>query len=478
MVAIAAIALLLVASLASAEPLGTYLNLTPFGGYTVFDTDQRSPGTSQPLKNDIYFGGRLGLQLLPWFAFEAAGGYTPAAEDVAGGKDVQYYHGSGNLAFMPFNGRYGGPFVSVGLGGARLSKGSTRINQMNAELAGGLQIWLNDAIGLRLEARDLAWLPKDDLTNPKAHNLIFGGGVSFAIGGKSRDTDGDGVPDRNDKCPDTPQGAKADASGCPIDSDGDRVFDGLDQCANTPKGATVSAQGCPSDADADSVFDGIDQCAATPRGARVDANGCPTDADGDSVFDGIDQCANTPKGALVDERGCNKDTDDDGVPDGLDNCPGTSPGLKVDKDGCPVEVIERETELLDTGMIRVQNVNFETNKAAVTPEGFAVLDVVGQVLSKWPEFRIEIGGHTDSRGTAAHNQKLSEARVNSVLNYLLSKFPTLKREQYTVKGYGESKPLVPNKGAVNMAKNRRVEFKVLNTEVLRREVEHRNLLKK
>ena len=66
--------------------------------------------------------------------------------------------------------------------------------------------------------------------------------------------------------------------------------------------------------------------------------------------------------------------------------------------------------------------------------------------------------------------------MNSVLQYLLQKFPALKADQFVTKGYGESKPLVPNMDTDSMAKNRRVEFKVLNREVLRKESERRRLL--
>ncbi|MGH3863923.1 OmpA family protein, partial [Actinokineospora sp.] len=236
--------------------------------------------------------------------------------------------------------------------------------------------------------------------------------------------------------------------GCPLDGDGDKVFDGIDQCDGTPKGCTVDAKGCPTDADGDGVCDGVDTCPDTPKGATVDAAGCPKDGDGDGVLDGLDQCADTPKGCTV------------------------------DGDGCPIELVERETELLDTGMIRLQNINFETNKATILPESYPTLDIVGQVLGKWPELRIEVGGHTDARGSEAHNQRLSQARADSVLAYLMRKFPTLRAEQFTVKGYGESRPLVPNTSALNWAKNRRVEFVVLNKDVLRREVERRRLLKK
>jgi OOP family OmpA-OmpF porin len=255
------------------------------------------------------------------------------------------------------------------------------------------------------------------------------------------------------------------------------VFDGLDQCEGTPKGATVDAKGCPSDADGDGVLDGIDTCPDTPKGATVDAKGCPSDSDGDGVLDGLDQCPGTPKGATIDEKGCPKDSDGDGVFDGLDQCPDTPAGLKVDAHGCPIEVTEREAELLDTGMIRLQNVNFETNKADILPESYPTLDAVGMLLSKWPQLKLEIGGHTDARGSAIRNQKLSEARALSVKTYLLGKFDKLTADQFTVKGYGKSKPIAPNTNELNWAKNRRVEFVVTNKDVLKKEIEKRRLLK-
>jgi len=128
-------------------------------------------------------------------------------------------------------------------------------------------------------------------------------------------------------------------------------------------------------------------------------------------------------------------------------------------------------------MIRIDDVHFETAKADIAPADMPRLDVVGQVLTRWPQLRIEIGGHADSRGNNAYNLKLSQRRVDSVLDYLLSKFPALKREQFTTKGYGETRPVAPNNNATNMARNRRVEFVVQNKEVLRKEVERRRLLR-
>jgi OmpA-OmpF porin, OOP family len=196
------------------------------------------------------------------------------------------------------------------------------------------------------------------------------------------------------------------------------------------------------------------------------------------VYDGLDQCPDTPVGCTVDANGCPMDADADGVCDGKDKCPNTPAGAKVDADGCPIVVSEKETELLDTGMIRLHEVNFATGKAVLTPDSYPALDEVGNILLKWPELKVEVGGHTDSQGTPAKNQKLSEQRAQAVLDYLKGKFPDLKADQYTAKGYGQTKPIAPNNTSLGRAKNRRVEFVVLNKEALKRETERRNLMQK
>jgi OOP family OmpA-OmpF porin len=88
------------------------------------------------------------------------------------------------------------------------------------------------------------------------------------------DSDGDGVLDKDDKCPGTPKGVKVDKKGCPIDSDGDGIPDYLDKCPDTPKGVKVDKVGCPLDTDGDGVPDYKDQCPNTPKGAPVNAVGC------------------------------------------------------------------------------------------------------------------------------------------------------------------------------------------------------------
>jgi OOP family OmpA-OmpF porin len=208
----------------------------------------------------------------------------------------------------------------------------------------------------------------------------------------------------------------------------------------------------------------------------VDAAGCPRDADQDSVYDGIDQCALTPKGCVVNTNGCPTDSDQDGICDGIDECPDSPATAKVDRSGCPIVVSDKETQLLETGMIRLQNVNFQTGKSKILPESESILDEVGNILARWSELRIEIGGHTDSRGSVAKNTQLSRDRAEAVLEYLMYKFPELNPSQFTTVGYGASRPIATNATELGRAKNRRVEFTVLNKEALKKSKTEQRLL--
>jgi outer membrane protein OmpA-like peptidoglycan-associated protein len=329
---------------------------------------------------------------------------------------------------------------------------------------------------LRLQARDVMFRERN--SQQFSQHVAVTAALTWVFKGRVKDQDLDGVRNWLDQCPNTPLGAKVDVKGCPIDTDGDGVFDGIDQCVGTPKGCKVDAKGCPIDTDGDGVCDGVDQCENTPKGAVVDAKGCPIDTDGDGVFDGLDQCENTPKGAVVDTTGCPVDTDGDGVADGIDQCPSTPAGLRVDTNGCPIEVSVRETELLDTGTIRLQGINFDTGRATIKAPSDTLLDEVAKILLQYPALTLEIGGHTDNQGTPAKNLSLSDARAKAVLAFLTQKYPTLDATHFTVKGFGQTAPVAPNGTALGRAKNRRVEFKVTNVEVLKTEREKRHFLRK
>ncbi|THD68116.1 hypothetical protein E7Z59_08885 [Robertkochia marina] len=172
------------------------------------------------------------------------------------------------------------------------------------------------------------------------------------------DTDGDGVADDDDDCPDTPEGAEVNENGCAtsqLDSDGDGVNDDADQCPDTPQGAEVDENGCATsqlDSDEDGVNDDADQCPDTPEGEEVDEQGCSDsqkDSDGDGVNDAEDECPETPEGQETDENGCadsQKDDDRDGVSNADDQCPDTPEGSEVNEEGC---VAEARTYVPDDG---------------------------------------------------------------------------------------------------------------------------------
>lgn len=466
------------AGAARAEVTGVKLTLSPYAGVTLWDQTVK-------LEERPIYGGRLGLQFGRRIGLEGTYGIAPT---VATGApftgDITAHHVGGDLvldltkpyAVVPY--LFGGYSRLLLDADKDIASAGKKQSFDGWEAGAGVRAEITDRVRMRVEMRDVIQELDRPLGSGWTHHFIPTVGLEFVLAGKVKDTDGDGVVDRKDRCADTPLGAMVDAGGCPTDADGDGVWDGHDQCANTPKGIQVDAKGCPVDSDGDGVNDALDRCASTPRGARVDARGCPTDADADGVWDGLDQCANTPTGATVDATGCPTDADGDGVYDGLDRCPYTAQGLRVDASGCPIEVSEKETQLLDTGMIRLSNIEFDTGKADIKSESHPVLLEVGTILVQWPQLQIEIGGHTDSRGTDKLNQELSEKRAQAVLDYLQSKFPHLQAGQYTAKGYGEAVPIADNKTELGRAKNRRVEFKVLNREVLKKEVERRKLLKK
>jgi outer membrane protein OmpA-like peptidoglycan-associated protein len=257
----------------------------------------------------------------------------------------------------------------------------------------------------------------DDLTSAAAMEKFVQDVLLFP------DSDGDGVPDHLDKCPDTPRGVEVDSVGCPLDSDGDGVPDYLDKCPDTPRGVEVDAAGCPLDSDGDGVPDYLDKCPDTPRGVKVDAAGCPLDSDGD------------------------------GVPDYLDKCPGTPRGVPVDDNGCPPEGV---TVMGDEWMVSGE-ILFALNKWVLTDRAEALLDRVVSFLKKNPQYHVEIQGHTDSTGPLAWNMELSNRRAESVKSYLVS--GGISADRLTTKGFGPHEPIAPNDTTANRAKNRRVDFR-------------------
>ena len=263
------------------------------------------------------------------------------------------------------------------------------------------------------------------------------------------DSDGDGVPDAIDQCPDTPAGARVDARGCELDSDHDGVVDRLDQCPDTPAGATVDARGCELDSDHDGVVDRLDQCPDTPAGATVDARGCELDSDHDGVVDRLDQCPDTVAGAKVDARGCELDSDGDGVVDRLDLCLDTPVGVRVDASGCPLPKT-----------LKLEGVRFDNDSDVLRHESDAILDEATATLKRYPEFKVEVAGYTDSRGSSEHNLDLSSRRAKAVMDYFIAH--GISADRLSAKGYGDANPIANNYLEEGRMKNRRVDLRPLN----------------
>ena len=291
-------------------------------------------------------------------------------------------------------------------------------------------------------------------------------GVKVDENGCPLDADGDGVPDYLDKCPDTPNGVKVDASGCPLDSDGDGVPDYLDKCPDTPMGVKVDLVGCPLDSDGDGVPDYLDKCPNTPAGVKVDLAGCPLDSDGDGVSDYLDKCANTPAKVAVDVHGCPLDSDGDGVPDYLDKCPNTPKGTQVNSDGCPIKKEKETVVIVQPAIIKsiVLNgdANFEFNKAVLLPNAYTVLDSLVSTMKGHAEYKWEIGGYTDAVGSASANKKLSVKRAQAVVDYLVSK--GVHKHNLNIVGYGKDNPIATNKTLEGRSMNRRVEIKLISKD--------------
>ncbi|HYP67207.1 MAG TPA: OmpA family protein [Thiobacillaceae bacterium] len=240
----------------------------------------------------------------------------------------------------------------------------------------------------------------------------------------------------------------------PVDSDGDGVVDGKDKCPNTPAGRKVDANGCELDSDGDGVVDGLDKCPNTPAGRKVDANGCELDSDGDGVVDGLDKCPNTPAGRKVNADGCELDSDGDGVVDDLDKCP-TVPAATAD--GCPPPAPAAAPEPPPPPKkLVLEGVNFDNDSAKLHYAADEILDKAAATLKEWGDVKVEVAGYTDSVNTDEYNLELSNRRANAVRDYLISK--GIDASRLTAKGYGESNPIADNGTAEGRAKNRRVEL--------------------
>ena len=414
-----------------------------FGGGHFFDNNHSlgrapdSPPELSPASGGV-FGGRLGLHFNRWFGLEAEVDATPthtrnhnASMWVFGYRGSLILNLTDSYQFQPFIlAGYGGLTSLVDNSNPALIvqqdiPASSTWGFMHAGL--GFKVGFTPWTGLRVDGRIMApWTALAPVISEG--NRIHYSGPDFEVLGSlfvnfgeiekvhifketirelrptSNDRDGDGIPDDLDKCPNEPEDKDGfqDDDGCPdLDNDGDGIPDKLDKCPNEPE----------------------------DKDGFQDEDGCP-----------------------------DPDNDGDGIPDIIDKCPNEPETFNnyQDADGCPDEVPAAVKKF--TGVI--EGINFKTGSADILPGSYVLLDRAAKVLQDYPDVKLEISGHTDSRGKADYNRDLSQRRADAVKTYFVTRGVASERLQSI--GYGPTRPIANNKTQSGRATNRRTEFRLIN----------------
>ncbi len=347
--------------------------------------------------------------------------------------DLSYYAVDGTVKYSfskLLNKSWLEPYLGVG-------GGYTWVDQIGAGTLNGtlgFNFWFSENIGLTVQS-SYKHAFEDYLPKHFQHTA----GLAIKFGGK--DTDGDGIYDKDDACPEV--AGLAEFNGCP-DSDGDGIEDSKDDCPN--EAGLAEFNGCP-DTDGDGVPDHLDAC-PTVAGLKT-LNGCP-DADGDGVADKDDECPNVAGPAA--NKGCPwPDRDGDGVLDKDDKCPdekGT-----VANNGCPE--VKPTVEIMKQLNDYARTILFDTGKATFKKESLQTLASMNAIFKEYPKADFFIDGHTDSVGSDKSNQLLSERRAAAVKDWLIAN--GIDKDRLESRGFGESKPIDSNKTAGGRTNNRRVE---------------------
>ncbi len=355
--------------------------------------------------------------------------------------DYAYYNVDGFLKWSPFRSVIK-PFLTGGYGYSSIDLKS---NTNKLFLSKNVAKTLSGGVGLLYSAGkqiDFSFQSVFRSTGERFGTDHFEHLISIHYNFGRLDTDGDGVPDKKDECPEVP-GLK-EFNGCP-DTDGDGIIDKEDDC---PEIAGLEQyNGCP-DTDGDGVRDPDDTCPNTAGDPAL--QGC-LDTDNDGVIDPEDECSEVagPK----ENGGCPwPDTDNDGVPDHQDQC--KDQAGTIENNGCP----EISTEVIDQLNKVGSDIYFIIDSASlIGKKTFATLDKIALILKDHPEGVLNIEGYASSEGTEEYNQELSLRRAESVRNYLIQK--GIPETRMMAKGYGEKMPIADNATSKGRAVNRRVQFK-------------------
>ena len=277
-------------------------------------------------------------------------------------------------------------------------------------------------------------------------------GLKLKLFGKkvAADSDGDGIIDAKDECPNVVGLERY--KGCPIpDTDKDGINDEEDKCPG--QAGTAKYGGCPiPDSDKDGINDEEDKCPNQAGTAKY--GGCPIpDTDKDGINDEEDKCPD--KAGPASRGGCPvTDRDNDGINDDEDRCPDI-PGVAANK-GCP-DVPPNVSKSLGT---LGQGISFGTgaNNTKLTTKSNTSLNQLVAIMNENPSLKIKIEGHTDNAGNDDTNMKLSQDRADAVKAWLVGK--GISEDRIKSEGFGETMPIADNNTAAGRAKNRRIDIRM------------------
>ncbi|KAA3616406.1 MAG: OmpA family protein [Calditrichaeota bacterium] len=388
-----------------------------------------------------------------------------------------------NLVFMFYQNARVAPMVYVGAGGFKYSAyagnrtdllqtaDGTEANGWEevAVLGVGIEAFLTPMWSFQFSG-DYHYAFSDKLDGQIARNDYDGflnARVTLLFNFKGdRDTDGDGIFDREDFEPKKEEDFDGfqDWDGAPDpDNDEDGILDYADTAPNEPEDVDgfEDYDGAPdTDNDHDGIPDITDLAPNEPEDydGFQDEDGKPDlDNDGDGIPDIRDGAINSPEDfdGFEDEDGIpDWDNDADSIPDSLDGAPLLPENINgyQDDDGIP-----EKDPWLKAGEKRIlQGISFNSGSATLTSASYQALNTIAKELMADRSIQLDVQGYTDDRGRETSNLKLSLKRANSVRSFLISK--GIKSRRLMATGFGESAPIAPNDNAEGRRANRRIEI--------------------
>ena len=357
-------------------------------------------------------------------------------------EDLYYYSLDGIIKYnIPGNSKILGvdadPYVYAGYGLSNFGEGDVSFGSKNTSYGPSLGVGIDFQISKNIALNTGINYKSLDEKNAYS-NLQHVVGIKFNFG--KGDSDGDGVPDKKDHCPDHP--GLIELNGCP-DSDGDGIRDEKDECPNVFGSSSMS--GCP-DSDGDGFSDINDPC---PQYAGINGEACP-DSDGDGLNDNLDNCPNEagPKS----NGGCKlADLDNDGIPNVNDKCPNEAGSKEFG--GCP-----KLPGSLSSFLNNYSEFFFDFDSYEIDDTQRINITNLSKILMKYEYIKINIDGHASSEGESDYNMLLSNRRSINIKNSLIQ--DGINDSRLDVKAFGEELPSYANMPLSERKKNRRVIISV------------------